>query len=89
MRVVLNYAMALLRCRTLSRAPLVPSGQTVIIESEQHTHGITVTKDGVTVAKSIHLMDAVENLAVRIMREASERTSTQAGRWYDYGYRLD
>lgn len=61
------------------KSTLGPSGQTVIIESEQHTHGITVTKDGVTVAKSIHLMDAVENLAVRIMREASERTSTQAG----------
>jgi len=61
------------------KSTLGPSGQTVIIESEQHTHGITVTKDGVTVAKSIHLLDAVENLAVRIMREASERTSTQAG----------
>jgi len=61
------------------KSTLGPSGQTVLIESEQHTHGITVTKDGVTVAKSIHLMDAVENLAVRIMREASERTSTQAG----------
>ena len=61
------------------KSTLGPSGQTVLIESESHTHGITVTKDGVTVAKSIHLMDAVENLAVRIMREASERTSTQAG----------
>ena len=58
------------------KSTLGPSGQTVIIESENHTHGITVTKDGVTVAKSIHLIDAVENLAVRIMREASERTST-------------
>jgi chaperonin GroEL len=61
------------------KSTLGPSGQTVIIESETHTHGITVTKDGVTVAKSIHLIDAVENLAVRIMREASERTSSQAG----------
>ena len=43
------------------KSTLGPSGQTVIIESEQHTHGITVTKDGVTVAKSIHLLDAVEN----------------------------
>ena len=61
------------------KSTLGPSGQTVIIESDSHTHGITVTKDGVTVAKAIHLIDAVENLAVRIMREASERTSTQAG----------
>jgi chaperonin GroEL (HSP60 family) len=28
----------------------------------------TVTKDGVTVAKSIFLEDAVENLAVKMMR---------------------
>ena len=61
------------------KSTLGPSGQTVLIESPQHTHGITVTKDGVTVAKSVSLLDATENLAVRIMREASERTATQAG----------
>jgi len=58
---------------------LGPSGQTVLIESPQHTHGITVTKDGVTVAKSIDLLDPTENLAVRIMKEAAERTATSAG----------
>lgn len=58
---------------------LGPSGQTVIIESPEHTHGITVTKDGVTVAKSIDLLDATENLAVRIMKEAADRTATTAG----------
>ena len=31
---------------------LGPRGRTVLIESQHHTHGITVTKDGVTVAKS-------------------------------------
>ena len=51
---------------------LGPSGQTVLIESPEHTHGITVTKDGVTVAKSIGLIDPTENLAVRMMREAAE-----------------
>ena len=35
------------------KSTLGPSGQTVLIESPNHTHGITVTKDGVTVAKSI------------------------------------
>ena len=43
-------------------------GRTVLIESEQHIGGITVTKDGVTVAKSVNLMDPAENLAVMIMR---------------------
>ncbi len=61
------------------KSTLGPMGNTVLIESESHTRGITVTKDGVTVAKSIKLSDAAEDLAVRIMREASERTATQAG----------
>jgi chaperonin GroEL len=50
-----------------------------LIESIHHTHGITVTKDGVTVAKSIDLFDPSENLAVRMMKEAAERTATNAG----------
>lgn len=61
------------------RSTLGPRGNTVLIESVTHTHGITVTKDGVTVAKSIDLLDPVENLAVKIMKEAAERTSTAAG----------
>jgi chaperonin GroEL len=67
---------------TISRAvksTLGPLGKTVLIESLNHTHGITVTKDGVTVAKSIDLEDAVENLAVRMMKEAAERTASSAG----------
>jgi chaperonin GroEL len=68
--------------KTISRAvksTLGPSGNTVLIESMAHTHGITVTKDGVTVAKSIELMDPVENLAVRMMKEAADKTATTAG----------
>jgi len=61
------------------KSTLGPMGNTVIIESPEHTHGITVTKDGVTVAKSIALLDSVENLAVRIMRQAADRTATNAG----------
>ena len=66
----------------LSRAvksTLGPSGQTVLIESPHHTHGITVTKDGVTVAKAVDLIDPVENLAVRIMKQAADRTASEAG----------
>ena len=58
---------------------LGPMGNTVLIESPHHTHGITVTKDGVTVAKSINLLDPVENLSVQIMREAADRTASTAG----------
>lgn len=61
------------------KSTLGPSGNTVLIESPNHTHGITVTKDGVTVARAVDLIDPVENLAVRMMKEASERTATSAG----------
>tara|TARA_R110002012_G_scaffold25423_1_gene84266 strand:- start:727 stop:2322 length:1596 start_codon:yes stop_codon:yes gene_type:complete len=61
------------------KSTLGPSGHTVLIESPNHTHGITVTKDGVTVAKAVDLMDPVENLAVRMMKEASDRTAAEAG----------
>ena len=44
------------------KSTLGPRGNTVLIESPEHLHGITVTKDGVTVAKSISLMDPVEKL---------------------------
>ena len=61
------------------KSTLGPSGNTVLIESPTHTHGITVTKDGVTVAKSVDLIDPVENLAVKMMKEAADRTATSAG----------
>lgn len=61
------------------KSTLGPRGNTVLIESENHLHGITVTKDGVTVAKAVDLIDPTENLAVRIMKEAAERTATLAG----------
>jgi chaperonin GroEL len=61
------------------KSTLGPSGQTVLIESPNHTHGITVTKDGVTVAKAVDLLDPVENLAVRMMKEAADRTASEAG----------
>lgn len=61
------------------KSTLGPSGNTVLIESPHHTHGITVTKDGVTVAKAVDLLDPIENLAVRMMKEAADRTATAAG----------
>ena len=56
------------------KSTLGPRGNTVLIESENHTRGVTITKDGVTVARSIALEDSVENLAVRIMKDAADRT---------------
>lgn len=61
------------------KSTLGPGGNTVVLESLNHTHGLTVTKDGVTVAKAIELLDPVENLAVRMMKEAADRTATAAG----------
>tara|TARA_R100001510_G_C7650320_1_gene207820 strand:+ start:918 stop:2543 length:1626 start_codon:yes stop_codon:yes gene_type:complete len=61
------------------KSTLGPQGGTALIESSNHTRGMTVTKDGVTVAKSVRFEDRVMDLAVRIMREASERTASIAG----------
>ena len=61
------------------KSTLGPRGRTVLIESPDHLRGVTITKDGVTVARSIHLDDAVENLAIRIMKDAAERTANSAG----------
>jgi len=61
------------------KSTLGPRGKTVLIESQNHTHGITVTKDGVTVARSIDLLDPVENLAVKIMKQAADKTAQDAG----------
>ena len=61
------------------KSTLGPMGNTVLIESYQHTHSITVTKDGVTVAKAIELSDPVEHMAVKMVKEAAERTATSAG----------
>ena len=61
------------------KSTLGPRGQTVIIESTEHLSGMTITKDGVTVARSIYLDDPVENIAIQIMKDASNRTANSAG----------
>ena len=53
------------------------SGRTVVIEDDfGNAH---VTKDGVTVAKSINLDDPVENLGVTMIKQASSQTASKAG----------
>ena len=61
------------------KSTLGPRGNTVLIESQHHTGGLTVTKDGVTVAQAVDLLDPVENLAVRMMKEAADKTASIAG----------
>ncbi len=61
------------------KSTLGPRGKTVIIESTNHLGGLTVTKDGVTVARSIDLYDPVENIAVRMVKEAASKTASIAG----------
>lgn len=61
------------------KSTLGAAGNTVLIESPFHSNGITVTKDGVTVARSIDLAHPVENLAVKMVKEAADRTATTAG----------
>ena len=53
------------------------SGRTVIIED--HLGNPHVTKDGVTVANSILLSDPVENLGCSILKQASQKTASEAG----------
>ena len=56
-----------------------PGGRPVIMESEHHVGGKTITKDGVSVAKAINVFDATEQLGITIAREASVQTATAAG----------
>ena len=54
-----------------------PKGQNVIIERPGMMPQLT--KDGVTVAKSINLRDKFRNLGVQMVKEASSRTADVAG----------
>jgi chaperonin GroEL len=54
-----------------------PKGKLVLIQRE-NMHPI-VTKDGVTVAQSINLEDELQNLGVKVIKEAANRTAEEAG----------
>lgn len=59
------------------KTTLGPGGSNVIIEENNRTAHIT--KDGVTVAKSVYLEDPIENLGAQIVKEAASRTAIMAG----------
>lgn len=56
---------------------LGPRGKTVIIQRPDQSP--LVTKDGVTVAKSINLSDSLESLGSDLIKQAAERTNEIAG----------
>jgi len=51
-------------------------GGLAIIDNMQH---VTISKDGVTVCKEIHLEDVVENMGASLMKEAALKTLKEAG----------
>jgi len=59
------------------KSTLGPRGRNAIIDKSWG--GPTVTKDGVTVAEEIELLDKSENLGAKLTREAASKTSKIAG----------
>lgn len=59
------------------RQTLSPRGGNVIYESDNGE--ITVTNDGVTIARSIQVGDPYENAIIKIIKEAALKTNTKAG----------
>jgi chaperonin GroEL len=56
---------------------LGPKGKTVLIQKQSGTP--TVTKDGVTVARSINLKDPIERMGAELIKEAASQTNDLAG----------
>lgn len=59
------------------KVTLGPKGRNVVIQNE--IGNPTVTKDGVTVARSIDLEDKFENIGANLVKEASSKTNDVAG----------
>lgn len=59
------------------KSTLGPKGRNVLIEREHG--GPIITKDGVSVAKEIHLQDPIENMGAQAIKEVSMRAAKMAG----------
>src|SRR5579862_4566196 len=59
------------------RVTLGPRGRNVVIEKSYGAP--TITKDGVTVAKEIELLDRFENMGAQMVREVASKTNDLAG----------
>jgi chaperonin GroEL len=57
---------------------LGPKGKTVLIQQGENSAPV-VTKDGVTVSKSIKLKHSVERMGAQLIRQAAEQTNETAG----------
>ena len=59
------------------KSTMGPKGKLVLIQ-KGYQHPI-ITKDGVTVAASINLLDETENMGATVIKEAASRTAEEAG----------
>ncbi len=59
------------------KVTLGPRGRNAVIDKSWG--GPTVTKDGVTVAEEVELIDKIENLGAKLVKEAASKTSKIAG----------
>lgn len=59
------------------KVTLGPKGRNVVIAKDYGSQ--TVTKDGVTVAKSIELKDKIENIGAQLIKEVASKTGDIAG----------
>ncbi|WP_022847013.1 MULTISPECIES: chaperonin GroEL [unclassified Desulfurobacterium] len=59
------------------KATMGPGGRNVVIERKFGSP--LVTKDGVTVAKEIELVDPIENIGAQLVKEVAQKTADKAG----------
>ncbi|HMU60946.1 MAG TPA: chaperonin GroEL [Gemmatimonadales bacterium] len=59
------------------KVTLGPKGRNVVIDKKFGSP--TITKDGVTVAKEIELLDPIENMGAQMVKEVATKTSDLAG----------
>jgi len=61
------------------RSSLGPSGRTVLIEDENVVGGVKISKDGVAIVNSINLLDPIQDLGLKIVRESSRKSASNSG----------
>ena len=62
------------------KVTLGPKGRNVIIDKKFGAP--TITKDGVSVAKEIELVDPIENMGAQMLKEVASKTADIAGDGY-------
>lgn len=59
------------------KTTLGPSGKNILIQKEMGS--VHITKDGVTVAKSIEFEDPLENMGAQLIKDVAQKTVEEAG----------